>query len=434
MRPTLWRLSCLAVPFVLSLLPTSAGVAAEAAEWPQWRGPRRDGVWREPALQSRFAAERLAARWTANIGAGYSGPAVADGRTFVTDRPAGKEVERVLVFDAATGNLLWQHEWPANYQDLDYASGPRATPTVDGSRVYVKGATGVLKCLNVKDGAVVWQRDLVADFKARVPVWGMVGAPLVDGDSVLVNVGGKPSAAIIAFDKRTGKVRWQKLDDRPGYAPPTIIEHGGIRQLLYWSAEALNALDPATGESYWRIPFKDRADMTICSPVLHDDHLFVSSYYGGSLMLQLGSQRPSAEVVWRDERGKPATLALCISTPILKGEHLYGVDRSGVLKCLEISSGKAVWTTSKATGTENHANAHIIQYGDRELLFNEAGELILAELSPEGYRELSRTQVIDPTAGVADHRAVDWSHPAFALGHIFVRNDGELRCIPLAGR
>ena len=403
-----------------------------SSEWPQWRGPRRDGIWSETGILTEFPAESLLPKWRVTIGPGFAGPAVSAGRVFVTDRQTGRNIERVHAFDEETGEQLWKFEYPAIYEGIDYSSGPRVTPTVDGDRVYVKGAMGHLFCLKTRDGREIWSHNLRTRFNARIPTWGMVGAPLVDGDSLIVNVGGLPGAGLIAFDKLSGNVKWQALDDRPGYAPPVIISAGGARQLIFWSAEGLNSLDPDTGASYWRIPFKDRADMTICAPVIHDDYLFVSSYYGGSLMLKLDDDRPAASVVWRDKRGVAAKLALCISTPLFKGHHLYGIDRSGSLRCLEISTGKLVWETTRATGGIEHGNAHITPNGQREFLFNEAGELIITELTPEGYHELSRTQLIAATAGVDDHRPVDWSHPAYAGRHIFVRNDDELRCVSLA--
>jgi outer membrane protein assembly factor BamB len=357
---------------------------------------------------------------------------VAGGRVFVTDRRAADNVERVLAFDQETGQPLWSFQYPVVYADVDYASGPRVTPTVDGNRVYIKGAMGNLLCLMTEDGQVIWSHDLVSRFNARIPTWGAVGAPLVDGDALIVNVGGESDSGVVAFDKFTGAVRWQVLSDRPGYAPPFMIHAGGARQLIYWSAEGINSLDPKTGSSYWRIPFTDRADMTICAPVLDGDYLFFSSYYGGSMMLELAHNRPAATIVWRDKRGEASTLALCISTPIFKGRHLYGIDRSGSLRCLEVSTGKIVWESTKATGGKPHGNAHITPNGKREFLFNEAGELIITELSPAGYGEVSRTHLIAPTAGVKDHRPVVWSHPAYADRHIFIRNDEELRCISLA--
>jgi outer membrane protein assembly factor BamB len=356
---------------------------------------------------------------------------VAAGRVFVTDRQADRDRDRVLALDAMTGEQLWAYEYAAKYVKVDYPSGPRATPTVDGDRVYILGVMGRLLCLDASHGSERWSHDLVSLLGARVPTWGMSAAPLVDGDLLIVNVGGQPDAALVAFDKRSGTIQWRVLSDRPGYAPPVIITAGGKRQLIYWSAEALNSLDPATGSLYWRIGFKDRADMTICTPVQHGNYLFVSSYYGGSLMVQLDEERPAASVLWRDERGAAAKLALCISTPLFKGEHLFAVDRFGQLRCLEPASGKLVWESPLATGGKEHGNAHITPNGDREFLFNESGQLIITRLDASGYRELSRTHLITPTEDINDDRPVTWSHPAYAGGHVFVRNDEQLRCFSL---
>ena len=242
--------------------------AARADDWPQWLGPQRDGLWRETGIVKSFPAGGPPVRWRTPIGAGYTGPAVAGGRVFVTDRvlsqgvknpanPFNKGVlqgsERILCLDAATGKILWQHEYDCPY-DVSYPAGPRATPVVSGGKVFTLGTEGNLFCLNAADGKVVWSHEFKKDFNAKTPIWGFAANPLLDGNKLICLVGGEGSV-VMAFDKDTGKELWRALTAKePGYAPPMIFEAGGKRQLIIWHPESLNSLDPETGSVYWSEP------------------------------------------------------------------------------------------------------------------------------------------------------------------------------------
>ena len=204
----------------------SSGVAAE--DWPQWRGGDRLGVWNESGIIDRFPADGLKVAWRAPVASGYAGPAVADGRVFLLDwseDPVSRTLdgtERLLALDEQSGSVLWTHEWTTSYRMLmvTYAIGPRATPTVDGDRVYVVGATGRMWCLDVESGEVIWQHDFVEEYDTSVPTWGITSAPLVDGNRVITLVGGEPDALVVAFDRETGEEVWRALDvyQEMGYA------------------------------------------------------------------------------------------------------------------------------------------------------------------------------------------------------------------------
>ena len=200
-------------------------------------------------------------------------------------------MERALALDENTGKILWTREWETDYSGLQliYAIGPRATPTVDGDRVYVVGAMGHLLALDVKDGTVQWEKDFVDDYDASIPSWGMSGSPLVDGDRLICLVGGEPDAKVVAFDKRTGAEIWKALssDSEPGYGQPTIIEAAGVRQLIIYHPTAISALDPATGKIHWEVPYQVEMGMTIPTPVRSGPYLFVTSQYNGPRMLKL---------------------------------------------------------------------------------------------------------------------------------------------------
>ena len=405
-----------------------------ADDWPQWRGIGRQGFWRESGIVASFPKEGLPVRWRSQVGPGFSGPVVADGRVFLSDRQRDRNTERVLCFDERKGQLLWMYEYKAVYRGVDYDSGPRASPTVDGEKVYTLGTMGHLFCLKAADGSLVWKKDYVADYGTEVPVWGMAGAPLVEGDLLIANVGGRPNACLVAFNKYSGQEVWKTLMDRPGYSTPIVIEAGGTRQLVFWSAQAVHSLDPRTGKIYWSIPYRCRSDLSVATPVNYRDLLFVSSFYDGAMMLKLDAKQPKASILWKEPPTSEleTTIVHCLmSTPYFKGNHFYAVDSYGELRCLEIATGKRVWETLEATGKERWSSAQLTPTGGHTFLFNEHGELILAELSPQGYHEISRARLLRPTQGVQGLRPVTWAHPAYANRHIFVRNDEEMISVSL---
>lgn len=419
----------------------------QADDWPQWLGPKRDGVWRESGIVDKFPQDGLKENWRKPIGAGYAGPAVADDRVLVMDRqlargarnpensfakPTVRGNERVLCFDEKTGEELWRVEYPCPYR-ISYASGPRCTPTVDGERVYTLGAMGNLLCLNVQDGKILWQHDFIKEFNAELPLWGFAAHPLVDGELVICLVSGTPDRAVIAFDKRTGDIRWNALQVTGdiGYCPPMIYQVGGTRQLIIWTNESVNGLDPETGKLYWSFDFPVRASLTAPTPRFQDGLLFVSSFYNGSRMLKLNPTQPKdVELLWRgrsnsERPDRTDGLHAIISTPFLENDFIYGVGSYGELRCLEAKTGKRLWSTLEATTDGKPirwANAFIIKQQDRFFLFNDQGDLIIAQLSRSGYTEVDRVNLLPPTNKMAN-RPVLWMHPAFANQNVIARND-----------
>ncbi|HKD37020.1 MAG TPA: PQQ-binding-like beta-propeller repeat protein [Pirellulales bacterium] len=430
LRPVL-----LAISFVVTTI--GAGMSAiRADDWPQWRGPNRDGVWHESGIVKKFADKQLQPLWRAPVGPGYSGPTVADGRVYVTDRLERKKGERIVCLDAKTGDTLWTRPYERRYS-IGYDDGPRAAVTIDSGRAYALGAMGDLHCLDAAKGDVLWKKDLLAEYKIRMPIWGITAAPIVEGNLLIVEVGGE-GACIVAFDKVTGEERWKAFDDRTGYAAPIVIEQAGRRVLICWTGDNIAALDPANGELLWKIPFRPtQMVLNVATPVLHDDRLFFTAFYDGSLMARLDRDKLSAEVVWR-RRGKSErntdALQSIISTPYFDGESVYGVDSYGELRCLDAKTGERIWESRDAVPRARWATIHFVKNGDRMFLFNDPGELIIARLDREGFHEISRTKIIEPTTGqLNDERGgVCWSHPAFANKCIFARNDKEIVCTNLA--
>ena len=453
----------------LAVLVAITGTAT-AEDWPQWLGTKRDGVWRDTGLVEKFPKGGPKVAWKADVGVGYAGPAVANGKVFVLDlvpandaklpasgfakgtRVPGKE--RVLCLDEKTGKKLWATDYPVEYT-VSYAAGPRCTPTVDGDFVYTLGAMGDLKAVTVADGKVVWSKNFMKDYDAGLPVWGFAAHPLVDGDKLICLVGGTNDRLVVAFDKKTGKELWtsQSCQGDFGYCPPMIYEFGGKPQLIIWHARAVVGLEPNTGRQLWRVPFDSRAALTAPTPrKVGDDKLFITSFYNGSMLMRVGADK--ADVVWKSKaKGETPDLTTDLSsimaTPVVVGDHIYGVCSYGQLRCIEANTGKRMWESMLATrgartpakiaenpepdDKERWSLAFLIPHGDRYFLFNEQGDLIIAKLSPKGYEEIDRVHVIDPTNTMAGRgRLVVWMHPAFANKCVYVRNDKELICVSLA--
>ena len=424
------------------------GVQAVSAEdWPQWRGADRLAVWHETGIVDSFPDTGLEVKWRAPIRSGWAGPAVADGRVFVLDWLEDPEsrtldgTERLVALDEETGEVLWTHEWATSYRMLQvsYAIGPRATPTVDGDRVYVVGASGVLRCVNVATGELIWTKDYIADYDTSVATWGVSSAPLVDGDRLISIVGGEPDALVVAFDKHTGEELWRALDvvGEMGYGQPVIYEAGGVRQLIIWHPAALASLDPATGEVYWEEPWEVGMGMSVATPVTDDNYLLVSQFYNGSLMMRLDTDRPSATMLWKggsrsEMPDETEGLHALITTPIVSGDHIYGVGSYGELRGLDARTGERQWMSGDMTAQARWGTAYMVRNGDRYFVANDDGYLIIARFTPEGYVELDRTPLLEPTssAGYGPQRffdrVVNWSHPAFANRHVVQRNDNEI--------
>lgn len=416
-----------------ALFMSAVGAISNADDWPQWGGPQRDIVWRETGIISEFETDGLLPRlWSAAVGEGYSGPAVADGRVYLTDRIHADQNERVLCFDAETGDQLWVHEYPARYT-VSYPAGPRATPVVDEGRVFTIGAVGHMFCLDVDTGKQIWAKEFPADYGTQLPTWGMAASPLVDGDRLITLVGGTDGSLIVAFDKATGKEIWRSLESQAvGYCPPVIYEFGGRRQLIIWHPDAVSALDPVTGQVIWEVPWKIRSGLSIPMPRKSGDHLFLTAFYNGPMMLKVSGNK--ADIVWKGSSNSERDtdgLHSIMPTPWVDEDHIFGVCSYGQLRGLDAGTGERLWETLDATGSGRWWNAFLIPHQDRFFLHNEQGDLIIAHLSSRGYEELSRAKLVEPTRQV-QRRMTIWSHPAFAMKSVFARNDKELVRVDLA--
>jgi outer membrane protein assembly factor BamB len=428
-----------------------ATTPAVAADWPQWMGPQRDDVWAETGIMERFPEGGLRFLWRKPVSGGFAGPAVANGKVYVTDyvrssgdaKPAPtrrnnlKGKERVLCLDAKTGNELWKHEYECSYA-ISYPAGPRCTPTVDNGKVFTLGAMGDLFCLDAARGSVIWSKNLPETYKAPLPLWGYAGHPLVYRNLLICMAGGKDSA-VVALDKETGKEVWKALQTREiGYSPPTLIEAGGVMQLLIFHGKSINSLNPESGRLYWSEPLATSFGMAIMAPRKGGDFLFAGGHSGRSVGLKLDPAKPAVTRAWKGSRD--IGLAPVSGTPFVENGIVYGIDGNGLFRAMRIATGERLWGTSRPVNGKdnekrgpNEGAAFVTKNGDRFFIFGENGDLVIAKLSPDKYDEVSRTKLLDPV-GVGLGRKVVWSHPAYADQCVFARNDKEMVCVSLAAK
>jgi len=402
----------------------AANTSSAGDDWPRWRGPHGDGTWNGPKLSEKWPAE-LPLRWHKPIGGGYAGVIVTGNHVLVPDRQTLPfENERIVCYDARTGDVRWTHSDKLTYGHLDYGNGPRAAVTVFDGLVYTLGATGVMNCLDLTSGAVRWSANLVTDFEGRMPTWGYAASPVIFRETVIVHPGSAKGASVVALNRRTGKKVWASLSDEATYATPILIEHGGRVQLVCWTPSHIRGLDAATGEPLWEIPYEVTYGVSIATPVYHAGILFVSGYWAGAKALRLDDAGRRATLAWEDER----TLRGLMSQPLCRDGYGYLLDKNFGLTCFELATGNKLWTDDhRVTPRDSNPQATLVWIGDgdRSLLLNAAGELILARLNPKGYTEIARSKVIGDT----------WAHPAYAGRFVFARDDHELVCreLPVLG-
>ena len=391
----------------------SVALLATAADWPQWRGPNRDGISRETGLLRSWPAGGPRLVWKAQgLGEGYSNLAIVGGRIF-TQGQRGR-AQFVIALDKASGKKLWQTPAGKSYRD-SYGNGPRSTPTVDGKRVFALSADGTLVCLETSTGNTVWSLNIVEKFGGRIPRWGVSGSPLVDGNRVIVNPGGR-GASIVALDKSNGAVLWRTLSDPPGYSSPIVAQVGGTRQIIVFTGRSAVGVQAETGNALWRYRRVSNGTANIATPIFRDGHVFLSSDYGtGCALLKLTSHNGSwraAEVYFnRNMRNH-------YSSSVLVGDHLYGFS-SSVLTAMHWKTGAVAWRDrSVGKGTVAYADGNLY-------LASEDGVVGLAEAAPAGYREKSRFQISRSSVPM---RAV----PVISGGRLYLRDQDTLYCFDIS--
>jgi len=390
-----------------------AAFAAQAQDWPQFLGPTRNGVYPGPAPRGPWPPAQL---WKKDVGQGFAGPAVAQGKLILFHRKGSREV--VDCFDAATGKPLWSYDYPTTYRDdFGFDEGPRATPTVAAGRIYTFGAEGALHAIDLATGTKLWSADTHKQFGVRKGFFGAAGAPLVEGERVLISVGG-PKAGIVAFHKDTGQVLWTATGDEAGYSSPATVTIGSERHALFFTRAGLVDLDPTSGKIRFQFPWRSRshASVNAATPILAGPNLvFLTASYGtGAAMLEVTGS--AHKRLWSSEDA----LSCHYATPVYRDGYLYGFhgrqEEGQSLRSIEARTGKVAWSEDGfGAGTVTLA-------GDRLLILRENGELVAAPASPAAFRPEGRARIL---SGVVR------AYPALAAGILYARNETTLVAVRL---
>jgi len=409
---------------LLSLLQAASGVA-RSADWPQWRGPTRDGHVGadEPAVQA-LPRERKPL-WTVSIGGGHSSPVVAGGRLLFLDEDGRREVAHLL--EAGTGREQWRTPFADRLED-EWGAGPRSTPLIDGDRAYVQSCSGEFRCLNLADGGVLWSLSFEKDYGvkflgARGPETAVAarrgnnGSAVADGDAVIVPVGSTNGASLVCCDMRTGRVLWTAGREEAAYSSPVVAPLAGVRQVVYLSADSLMGFERASGRLLWRQPLRTFARRHAATPVVFGNRVVVNSHTFGMVCFEIARRADglAAVEVWRNP-----DLRVNLATPVFVEGHLYSQGPARDYLCVEATRGEVKWSrTGFGQGRRDYASTLVL--GENLLVLTEDGTLVLLAADPERYRELGRLQVSGNT----------WSHPAYANGRLYVRDGRQLSCLDL---
>ena len=401
------------------------GLPLIAADWPQWRGPNRDGVAPGVQLPAKWPAEPPQEKWKAPVGLGYSGPAIARGKVFIMGR-VDKD-ERCLAFDADTGKELWKLEYPEPFQapDPTAGKGPNSTPTVDGDRVYMLGLGGMLHCLDATSGKTLWKHDCKQEYwgvkvsifgDAWHPPCGASASPMLDGTNVLIPIGGAKAGTFTAFDRRTGDISWKALEDRSSYASPTIASPGGVKQLIGFTGTRMVGLRYSDRELLWDVPFKARFEQTIISPVVWKDLVIVAGEGRATTAVRVKESggKVTQETAWTSD-----DLKAYLTTPIVFADHLLGYDmRTSRLVCLNLETGETAWTSPRVPG-KYHS---LVLAGDAVFCLNSEGELTLLKATTKEYVEVVKWTLAEKGT---------WAHLAVAGNRLYVKGKENLYCYEL---
>ena len=392
--------------------PTEEGAPAY---WTGFRGPLRDGVYRERPILTSWPSGGLTPMWKQPIGGGYASFAIAGGRAFTIEQRRSQEV--VTAYDVDTGREAWAHGWEAEFREWMGGDGPRATPAWADGRVYALGATGEFRVLDAATGSLVWRVNILDDNAAQNLPWGMAASPLVLDDVVVVLPGGPAGRSVVAYDRRTGVRRWSALNDKAAYSAPMLATLAGRPQLLVITARRLVAIAPESGELLWEYPWPTANDINAAQPVIvPGDRVLLSSGYGhGAAMIQVtrDADRFGTRLLWEHTRLKNR-----FSSSVVHDGFIYGLDEA-ILTCIDAETGEVKWKAGRyGHGQFVLASGHLV-------LLTEEGDLVLVRATPDRHEELARFPVLEGKT---------WNHPAIDGGRLLVRNLAQMAAFDLRVR
>ena len=411
----------------LALMMSISGLAVRADDWPRWRGPELNGhvPASVPVPATLPAAPRIL--WHIKVGDGLASPVVQGGRVYYLDNQQGRET--VHAADAETGRERWQTPLDEVFKDTQTSPGPRNTPLADGDRVYAQSCRGEFHCLNAADGKLLWRVNFVKDFRAvfigekgsavGASRHGYDGSPVIDGDHIIVGVGGTNGASVVCFDKRSGRVVWKSQDDVPGFSGPVLATIGGVKQSVSFTAEGVIGLNAQDGTLLWRVPVNTRLGRNVITPVIVGDRVLVASHTAGLIGIKVAQEGNGFQAarVWTAKES-----SINFASPVAAGQYLYGVGPSKNLICVDIATGRQVWSKSGLfRSSAGSAYATMLVMDNRILTLLDSGQLLLIDTDPQEYREISATQVCGK----------NWCNPAYANGRLYLRDAQELRCVEI---
>jgi len=393
---------------------TAETAAAHATRnyWTNFRGPNRDGRYDEMPVITKWPAQGLPLLWKQPVGLGYSSFTIADGRAYTVEQRRNKEV--AAAYDVSTGHELWTQSWNAEYRDTT-GDGPRTTPTWDDGRLYTLGATGELRCLDAKTGAVVWGKNILSDNQAANLQWAMAASPLIVDDKVIVLPGGSSGKSVVAYNKMTGAPVWKSQGDQAAYVSPMLVTLAGRRQILVETASRILGLAPEDGSLLWSQLWDTSMGINVSQPIIVDkNRFFLSSGYGkGAALVEISGSGKSfaARTVWENISMKNK-----FNSSVLNEGFIYGLDE-GILTCLDVNTGERKWKGGRyGYGQVLAASGHLIVMSD-------TGELALVKATPNEYSEVARFAALEGQT---------WNYPAIAGGRLFVRNANQMAAYNIA--
>jgi outer membrane protein assembly factor BamB len=396
--------------FALLLLAVSS---LFSADWPQWRGPMRDGS--QPSFhEPKIWPEKLTKQWTIDIGKGHSSPIIGAARIYLLSRQQDNEV--ISAVKPEDGKVLWSQSYPAPYKmnpaAVAHGEGPKSTPVFANDSVYTLGISGILSCFSAATGEVRWRKDFSKQFQQTSPLFGTAMSPVVDNGLLIAHVGGNNDGALTAFDAESGDVKWAWKGDGPAYASPVIASPGGVRQVVTQTQQNIVGVDVASGELLWQIPFSTPYVQNIVTPIFFRSTLIYSGLSNGTFGVTVTKARGrwSTTELWSNQE-----VSMYMSSPILSGNLLFGFSHKnkGQFFCLDANTGKTQWLSDPRQGD----NASILQVGQRLLLLKDDAELIVAQVSAKGFEALRRYKVADSST---------WAHPLVLEKGIVIKDADSL--------
>lgn len=380
---------------------------SQASDWPQWRGPNRDGVSTETGWLEQWPQSGPPIAWKANVGVGFSSFTVANGRVYTAGNT--DNTDTIFCFDAESGKTIWKYSYPSDLGDKYFEGGTTGTPVVDGDHLYFLSRWGDVFCFDAVTGKTIWSKNIHKETNVRIPGWGFGGSVLVFNDLLVLNVG----EAGMALEKMSGKLRWQSASKDSGYSTPLPVQLNRQWLALMGSGQSYLGVDLSSGKEVWRIRWVTEYGLNAADPIVDGDRALISTGYSkGAALLKMASGEP--QVLWKSK-----VLRTHLNPAVRLGSYVYGFDgnagEAASLRCIEFATGKKIWEQSEiGFGSLMIADGKLIVLGEQ-------GELMIAQATPEGFKLISRAQVLGGKC---------WTVPVLANGHIYCRNArGDVVCV-----